>query len=284
MSTQTPSKCALITGASAGIGAEIARVLSQKGYRLALTARRQDRLDQLAHELGGEVAVFPIDLGNPDQTDRLIAAVIERFGRLDVLINNAGFGLPEMFHKSEPEALRNQIEVNFTAPILLARYALPHLITTKGTIINIGSSITAIPNGVMGVYGATKSGLGYWNDALRRELKHKGVKVCLVEPGPVATEFFNAVSSLIPEGGQGLEAPRPPGFSSASVNDVAKRIVRLIDHPKRRITPLRRFMIPWRALGVLFRVWPWLGDLLVNASLKYFEHTAEQQVAPRPSK
>ncbi len=281
MSDSRSRRRVLITGASAGIGAAVARELARKGYRLALTARRADRLEVLAQELGADVTFFPADLSVPEQTDRLIDDVLKHLGGLDVLINNAGLGLPEMFHKSDPEALRHQIEVNLTSPILLARHALPALIESKGTIINIGSSITAIPNAVMGVYGPTKAGLAYWNHALRRELRHQGVNVCLVEPGPVATEFFQAVNRLVPEDGLGLEAPVPPSFSSARVEDVAARIARLIDHPKRLITPLNRVMIPWRFLGLCVKCWPWLGDLAVNASLRYYEHPQRANATAR---
>lgn len=277
MSQNELKKCALVTGASAGIGAAIARELVSKGYRVAITARRVDRLESLSNELNGAAEVFPADLSDTSQCSTLIESVIAKFGRLDVLVNNAGLGMPEMFHKSDPAMLKHQIDVNFTSPILLCRYALPYLISSKGTVINIGSSNTAIPNNVMGAYGATKAGLAYWNNALRRELRHRGVNVCLAEPGPVGTEFFQAVSRLVPQGGKGLEAPLPPSFSSARVEDVAARVVRLIEHPKRLIYPLRRVMLPWRMLGGLFKLWPWLGDVAVNASLRYFEHPAKDE-------
>ena len=85
---------------------------------------------------------------------------------------------------------------------MLTRLCLPSLIERKGMIINIGSAITCVANSALGAYGATKAGLAYWNDALRRELHSKGVTVCLVEPGPIKTEFMDALSSLVPAGKQ----------------------------------------------------------------------------------
>lgn len=280
------SKVVLVTGASAGIGAAIARELPHRGYtRLALTARRGDRLEQLADELrprGVDVLTIVADLEDPDAPERILAATIERFGGLDVLINNAGFGLPMVFAEADTADLRRQLEVNLVAPLLLTRRALPGLIERKGTVINIGSAITTVANPALGAYGATKAGLAYWNDALRREVKHKGVKVCLVEPGPVKTEFFDALVTLAPPGGEYnplLDAPKP--WMSAPVDEVARRIVRLIERPRRRLSVLRRFVWPFRLLGLAFQICPPLGDLALSAMTRHFERAGDLARSPR---
>ena len=118
---------------------------------------------------------------------------MSRFGGLDVLVNNAGLGLPTMFRTPSPTRSTAQLAVNLAAPLLLTRLCLPSLVERKGMIINIGSAITCVANSALGAYGATKAGLAYWNDALRRELARSGVKVCLVEPGPIKTEFMDAL-------------------------------------------------------------------------------------------
>lgn len=270
-----PNKVVLITGASAGIGQAVARHAARRGYSLALTARRADRLARLAAELethGIEVFVVPSALDDPEAPERLVAEVLARFGRLDVLVNNAGFGLPTLFATSQPDEIRRQVEVNFTAPLLLARHALAALIESRGVIINIGSAITSIPNSGLGAYGATKAGLAYWSYALRREVLHQGVHVCLVEPGPVKTEFFNAFTKLGPEPGTYhpmLDAPA--SWMSAPVDDVAVRIVRLIERPRRRLSVRRRFVWPWRIVGGLFQIWPWLGDLAISTMVRFYE-------------
>src|SRR5262249_45484047 len=151
------------------------------------------------------VLTIGADLVDPASANRVVDATLERFGQIDVLVNNAGLGLPTLFADSVPDQLERQIAVNFTAPLLLTRLSLPSLIESKGMIINIGSAITCVANSALGAYGATKAGLAYWNDALRRELYRTGVRVCLVEPGPIKTEFMDAVSALLPPG----ESPHP---------------------------------------------------------------------------
>jgi short-subunit dehydrogenase len=265
----TAAKVVLLTGASSGIGAELAKILARKGCRLVLTARRVERLEAIAADcrgLGAEVVLIPADLSDTTRAEGLIADTVAAFGGLDVLVNNAGFGIASQFSDADPTALVRQLNVNLVTPILLARYALPHLIERKGTIINVGSSITAVAVPAFGVYGATKAGLAYWNDALRREVRRLGVKVCLVEPGPVATEFFDVV-----EGNRKGEVPvwesRPPAFVSARADDAARRIARLIDRPKRRISMLRRFVWPYRIIGAFFRLFPALGDLAISNAM-----------------
>jgi uncharacterized protein len=149
---------------------------------------------------------------------------------------------------------------------LLTRLCLPLLIERHGMIINIGSAITCVANSALGAYGATKAGLAYWNDALRRELYSKGVRVCLVEPGPIKTEFMEALSALVPAEKHVhpiLDNTAP--WMTADVADVARRVTRLLDNPRRRLSVLRRFVWLFRALGVIARVCPPLGDRVVRS-------------------
>jgi hypothetical protein len=260
----------LITGASSGIGAALAGELAGRGCRLALTARRADRLESLAdhcRRLGAQVVVLPADLGDTEVADKLIIDTVAAFGRLDVLVNNAGYGLPSPFAEAEPADIVRQLDVNLVSPILLARFALPHLIASHGTVINVGSSLTAIAVPAYGVYGTTKMGMAYWNDALRRELRPRGVHVCLVEPGPVSTDFFDSAAgpaNVEPSPWQML----PPPFAKARPDDVARRIARLIDRPRRRLSVLRRVVWPMRLMGSLFRAVPALGDAAIGGVMK----------------
>ncbi len=213
-------------------------------------------------ELGAEVLIVPAALEDPETPEELVAQTVERFGRIDALINVAGFGIPSLFGNTDPSEIRRQVEVNFIAPMLLARAALPHLIESRGTIINVGSAITSIPNPIFGAYGATKAALAWWNDALRREVLNRGVHVCLVEPGPVSTEFFDALQAQVP-GATGRILEPPPWYMTAKVEDVAERIVRLLDEPQRRLSVLKRVVWPFRMIGGLFKLWPWLGDVAI---------------------
>jgi short-subunit dehydrogenase len=260
----------------------MARTLGRQGHRLALVARRADRLDQVAREVqdqGGSALAIVADLADPDAPARIVEQTIEHFGGLDALINNAGIGLPDYFGRSDPAKLRMQLEVNFNAPVMLTRLALPHLIASQGVVITIGSAIVQIPNPMLGAYGATKAGLAYWSDALRRELAVQGVRVCLVELGPVETEFFEAVGRLGEDSGSQVDhAPpgtvynamrdRPPAILSAPVEDAARRIARLIDRPRPRLALRRRVVWPVRLMGAFFRLVPGLADLGISAMIR----------------
>jgi len=281
-SSRRSNHVSLITGASSGLGAAVARAVAaaRKSSALVLPARRSDRLERLADELrsldpGLEVLPIACDLGEPEAAGRIIEGTIERFGGLDVLINNAGLGLPTLFADADLELLKLQIAVNFTAPLILTRLALPHLVERGGMVINIGSAITTIANSGLGAYGATKAGLAYWNDALRRELGSQGVRICLVEPGPIKTEFSEAFARLVGE--QDRPHPvveTPAAWMVADVDDVATRIVGLIDRPRRRLSVLRRLVWPMRVVGALFQFLPALGDLVVARGFRV-DHSRE---------
>ncbi|WP_169975840.1 SDR family NAD(P)-dependent oxidoreductase [Tautonia rosea] len=282
MAETSRPRTVLITGASSGLGAAMARALARRGHHLAIVARRGDRLEQVAREVqdqGASALVIVEDLADPDAPARIVARTVEYFGRLDALINNAGIGLPDYFGRSDPANLRMQLEVNFHAPIMLTRLALPHLIASKGVIISIGSAIVQIPNPMLGAYGATKAGLAYWSDALRREVAVQGVRVCMVELGPVETEFFDAVGRLGEESGRQVDhAPpgtvynamrdRPPAILSASVDETAQRIIRLVDTPRPRLAIRRRVVWPVRLMGAFFRIVPGLADLGISAMIR----------------
>ena len=292
-------KILLITGASSGLGAALADQAARMGLRLALTARRADRLAAVAAQaraLGApEVFTIAADLADPESPERIVAEVSERLGGLDVLINNAGFGLPSAYAWADAEALRRQIEVNFTAPVLLTHAALPLLLRRRGMVINVGSAITSLAAPALGAYGPTKAALAYWNDALRRELRHRGLRVCLVEPGPIATEFFEAVAARKPGAADAPPAPRtsalrnfldafhpshdimtepPPRLLTVDAEVVARRVLRLLDHPRRRVSVPRSFVWPYRALGSLVRAVPWLGDLMLDPLARRAEAAA----------
>ncbi len=294
----------LITGASGGIGACLARQAACKGFRLILTARRTDRLDAVAEQsrkLGApEVLAIPADLADPETPSRIVQKVANGPGRLDILINNAAFGLPSAFAWADPRAIRRQIEVNFTAPVVLTREALPLLLARRGMVINVGSAITSMAAPALGVYGPTKAALAYWNDALRRELRHRGLRVCLVEPGPVDTEFFEAVAALkgatdgaSPKAGVSslrnfLDAFRadhdmmtepPPRLLTVDAERVARAILTLIDRPRRRLSVPRSFVWPYRVLGGLVRTAPWLGDLMLSSLARRAEAAATRRPA-----
>lgn len=186
---------ALVTGASSGIGYAAARSLARRGVHVVITARREDRLQELAREIGelggGDALVLPADLNAAGECDRVAREAAAWRGRVDILVNNAGFGRIRFLESLDPAAdILPQILLDLVAPILLARALLPGMIARRaGCILNIDSvaGLAALPT--FTVYAAAKYGLRGFNDALRRETREFGIDVCLICPGPVNTEF-----------------------------------------------------------------------------------------------
>jgi NADP-dependent 3-hydroxy acid dehydrogenase YdfG len=192
MSTNDSARVAVITGASSGIGEATARALSRDGYRLALLARRADRIETLAAELGDATAIVA------DVTDRdsLLAAakrIEEELGGADVLVNNAGVMLLGPFTSDQHEEQRRMIETNLLGAVTAAEVFLDQLKDGGGDLVNISSVAgrTARPGNA--VYAATKWGMGGWSEALRQELQ-PDVRVMLIEPGAVATELTDHIT------------------------------------------------------------------------------------------
>ena len=191
---------ALITGASAGLGVEFARQLSKRGHRLVLAARRKDRLDELAKELGNARAVA-IDLSKKDAAAKLLADIESNGETVDLLINNAGFGLIGRFAELDAKRERQTIDLNVATLTDLCRAVTPGMIERKsGGIINVASTAAFQPGPKMAVYFATKAFVLSLSEALHEELKPHGVKVSCLCPGPTRTEFGDVAGF----GGNGL--------------------------------------------------------------------------------
>lgn len=180
---------ALITGASAGLGVEFARQLSARGHRLVLAARRQERLEALAGELGNARAIA-IDLSEQGSAARLIAELGEAGEQAHVLINNAGFGLRGRFAELDPARQREMIDLNIGTLTDLCRAVAPRMIEQRsGAILNVASTAAFQPGPGMAVYFATKAYVLSFTEALHEELKPHGIKVSALCPGPTRTEF-----------------------------------------------------------------------------------------------
>src|SRR5262245_16083110 len=197
---------ALVTGASAGLGAEFARAIAAEGLSCVLTARREDRLRELAAELEKNhrvgTRVVAIDLAAPDGTDRLADAVNDL--PIGLLVNNAGFGYAGRFEKLDLERLRSMVQVNCMAPVVLTRRLLPAMRERgKGAIIITGSVAGRQPLPLHGLYAATKAFDQFLGESLWGELRGSGIDVLVLEPGPTATEFFQMA-------GETREAGEPP--------------------------------------------------------------------------
>jgi short-subunit dehydrogenase len=193
----------LITGASSGIGAAIAELLAQSywGIRLILTARNLEKLEAVAdrcHKAGAEVTIVVADLTQIDQVTAVAQTAIQQFGRVDALINNAGYGQMGALELIPPQSAERQLKVNVLGPLALVQAVIPVMREQGGgRIINISSlgGRMAFPLG--GLYSASKFALEGLSDALRMELAPFNICVSVVEPGPVRTEFFDVVKQGI---------------------------------------------------------------------------------------
>jgi short-subunit dehydrogenase len=219
----------LITGASSGIGAALARELGRHHARLVLTARRADRLETLAAELRGyasKVICVPGDITRAEHRAQLIDQGVDAWGGIDILINNAGVGAIGKFADADTDRLRKVMEVNFFAPVELIRQALPALRQgNQPLIVNIGSVLghRAVPR--KSEYCAAKFAMHGFSDSLRAELAEQGINVLLVNPSTTTSEFFSNVIA----GGNGQ---KPRGMTPESV---AKKTIRAMTTNKQEI-------------------------------------------------
>ena len=194
--TQLTDTLWLLTGASGGIGAAMARILASGGARLALSGRRATELAALAEECRGlgspEALPFPADLDDPDQISGLVRGVNDTMGRPDGLINNAGFSSSGPVHETPFDIQRAQIRVNICAPMLLTRALAPAMVENgRGWVLNVASiaGFQAVPG--QAVYAATKAWMVSFSSALRQELASTGVNVTALCPGLTRTGFFD---------------------------------------------------------------------------------------------
>ncbi len=194
-------KTAVITGASSGIGMELAPIFAAKGYNLILTARRADPMHKLADDLhrmyGMDVNVIPMDLAEPHAGVALWKAIKDIEPEVDVLVNAAGFGDSGDFSGETPEVIERMIHLNISTLTSLTRYVLPGMVERKrGKILNVASLVGFQPGGPgMAVYYATKSYVLAFSRSIRRELRGTGVSVTALCPGPTRTGFEKAANA-----------------------------------------------------------------------------------------
>lgn len=198
---------ALVTGASSGIGEAAARALAAEGVEVIVTARSEERIEALAAELEGVVAM-PCDVGDPEQVSRVFRRIRDRFDGLDLLFNNAGVGYFGRFEESARDEWYEQVDANIYGVLYCTQEAIPLLRGREGAMISTVSSIAG-RSGMEGwsVYAATKHAVVGFHDALRRELGPEGIRVSLIEPGAVHTNWgFNVPKAKMEERREKLEA------------------------------------------------------------------------------
>ena len=222
----------MVTGASAGIGAAFAHELAQRGAtRIVLVARRTDRLEALAAQIGPAAEVHTCDLSDAGAITTLLHAV----GPVDMLINNAGFGWAADFAAQDFDRLGEMIDLNCRGLTQLTHGCLGPMVDAKrGWILNVGSTAGLVPTPKFAIYAATKAFVNHFTEALRIELQGTGVKVHLLAPGPVDTEFF-AVARPERDG----DTQRPMGFIFEDAQSVARQALDALMNDKPRSIPGR---------------------------------------------
>jgi NAD(P)-dependent dehydrogenase (short-subunit alcohol dehydrogenase family) len=196
------SKVWFITGASSGFGRAFAEHALERGYNVVVGARRTNKLQEIANVSPERILAVPLDVNNPEQVSHAARATLERFGRLDVLINNAGYGIVGAIEETSEEELRAQMETNFFGAIAVTRAFLPLLRKQKsGAIVNISSLGGQLSFAGFGAYSASKFALEGASEALAQEMKPFGIKVLIVEPGAFRTDLAGAAMKHMPEMG-----------------------------------------------------------------------------------
>ena len=251
-------KVVIITGASSGIGAAAALEFGREGAKVVLAARRTDKLQELVNEIramqnGAEAFVLQTDISKLDDIQRLVAQTVERFGRVDVLVNNAGFGRLKWLETLDPlEDIQAQFDVNVLGVIQTTRQVLPIMIKQRsGSIINICSIAGLVGTPTYTIYAATKHAVHGFSEALRREVKPWGIDVSLIYPGGVrGTEFPDHA------GIQRKTNASTPKFMVLTAEQVGKAVVSLVHRPR------RMWVLPWMWRFTIFlnRFLPGLVD------------------------
>jgi short-subunit dehydrogenase len=224
------SRRALVTGASSGIGAAYARALKVRGERLVLVARRRDRLEALAAELGeDEGAVLAADLARPGAAAEVAAETARRGFEIDLLVNNAGIGHTGRFHEEPADRIDVMLQLNVRALVELTRAFLPGMVTRgRGRIVNVASNAAFQPVPFLTVYAATKAFVLSFTEGLATELTGTGVTVQALCPGPTRTEFLEVAETH----GQGLLVDRLPAMTA---EDVVRASLRGLDRGRLRV-------------------------------------------------
>jgi short-subunit dehydrogenase len=258
-------KVVVVTGASAGLGRHIAAALAEASAAVVVAARDRGRLEAVAEALsesGRRVLAVVADVTVQEDVVRLLARAIERFGRIDALVNGVGLSSRGRAIDTSPDDFARSLDANFFSVVRCARAAMPHLLQSRGHLVNIGSLSGKTASRYLGAYPASKFALTAYTQQLRLELESEGVHVLLVVPGPIARDdagrrYADQASNL-------PQSARLPGGGAKLVGIDPGKLARKI----LRACELRRpeLIVPRRA-RVLFAIqalWPRLGDWIVR--------------------
>ena len=263
---QLTGQVVIVTGASSGIGEATARRLVNAGAKVVISARRQDRLNALARALDPAGAnVLPVvgDVTSEPDRQALVAAAFAKFGRIDALVNNAGYGTRGPVEIVPVDLIRKNYETNIFSLIALTQLVLPHMRERgSGCIVNIGSVAGKIARPLSSIYDSTKHALEALTDGLRGELQPFGVRVSLIRPGFIVTGFIEAANAASTDvvAHAGPYEPFYKGYHDGSkklrsVAGVPDDIARLVEKALKSDNPAPRYSGPFHAKIFLFVKW-----------------------------
>lgn len=229
------NKVAIVTGASSGIGKSCAEELVSRGATVVITGRNEEKLLQVADELrkkGGEILSFKMDVSILEDCENLIEATIEKYGKIDILINNAGISMRALFNEVDLKVIKNLMDINFWGTVYCTKFALPHLLKTKGSVIAVSSiaGFKGLP--ARTGYSASKFAIHGFLESLRIENLKKGLHVLIACPGFTASNIRK--TALNKDGIAQGESPREED-KMMSPDEVAIRIVDAIKSRKRSL-------------------------------------------------
>lgn len=256
------NRIVLITGASSGIGQATAFEAAQRGAIVVLIARNQQKLKQVAQQCmiysGRPAFAYPLDLSDADAIDETLTLIGHEVGSVDVVINAAGFGDMEPGLETDAALTQKMFAVNVLGLIYITRRLASQMIDKHyGAIVNIASVAALIPTPNSAVYTATKAAVTGYSDVMRQELQPFGIQVTTVNPGPVATNFFNVADQ------QGDYLARVANFT-VTPQLVAQRIIDAIGYHVRSLVIPRYF----RSLAVAYHLMPGIGDFIMSQVFK----------------
>ena len=228
MSNTLEGKVVLVTGASSGIGQATALALSKAGARVAVGARRADRLKVLADDAPGEILALDLDVTDQHSVQNAVAATIEHFGTLDALVNNAGIMLTNPILGADVSEWKRMVDTNLLGSMYAVHAALPHLLESKGAVVQISSTSGRTASAASGVYSATKFGINAFSDSLRQEVTAQGVRVVVIEPGFVSTELASHITNPAI---QELAKSMADSIRTLQPDDIARAVVYALTQP-----------------------------------------------------
>lgn len=257
-----------MTGGSSGLGKAIAKTFASRGASVVIAARGADALAAAAKELraaGHDVAAVAADVTRDDDVERLFAETIERYGKLDVLVNNAGRSTRGALADTTVQEFRELLDLNLLGLVRCTRTALPHLLATRGHVVNIGSLAGKSAARWVGPYAASKFAVSAYSQQLRLELADRGLHVLLVCPGPIEGPRGerNQPGRHATDGDLPARAYQPGAgvrTKLLSAQRLAEEIVRACEHRRSELIRPRKA----RVLFALSQLWPRLGDWLVR--------------------